>query len=104
MYAVGGAAVAIGSALSLLSSYFESLGMEEAAETASTLSTIFAGFGMVLIILPGLIDGVAAAAEKARIKVGAAWMWLGSILIIVSLLVLAVVKIGEAWKEANGTA
>jgi hypothetical protein len=66
---IGQAAMIAGAAVNLLGSLFESMGMEEAAETCNWVGTALMGVGGALMMLPGLIEGVASVAATAGITV-----------------------------------
>jgi len=61
--------MAAGMALNLLGSLFESMGMEEAAEACNWVGIALTGVGGALMMLPGLISGVASVATAAGISV-----------------------------------
>lgn len=101
MQAAGVAMVVAGSAASLLSSYFESLGMEEAAEQAAVISNVLTGLGSLLAILPGAIKGLETAAAALGVSSVAAF---GAIAAVVAVVAGLVYLLSKGLEEASGTA
>ena len=101
MQAAGVAMVVAGSAASLLSSYLESLGMEEAAKSAAVISNILTGLGSLLATLPGMIGGIKAAAAALGVSSVAAF---GAIAAAIAILVGLVIVFTKAFEAASDTA
>ena len=99
--AAGQAAMGVGAALGLLSGLFESLGMDEAAETTQMLAGVFMGLGTVLSILPSIITFVGTVATTTGITVQAAWWWVVLIVAAVAAIGVAFVALGKAAKAAS---
>jgi hypothetical protein len=62
------------------------------------------GLGTVLMILPGLITGVASVATAAGISVQAAWWWLLIIAAVIAAIVAVVYLLAKAWEAASEAA
>ena len=100
----GQAAMLAGTAISLLGSLFETMGLEDAAETCDQLGAALMGVGAVLMTLPGIINTVATVAELRGITVQAAWWWLVAIIAVIALLVVGVMQLCKAWEAASEAA
>jgi hypothetical protein len=101
---IGSAALVAGMALNLLSSAFESAGLEEGAELCSKIGSGLMGVGAALMMLPGLITGVASVATAAGISVQAAWWWLLIIMAVIVSIIALVYVLCSAFEAASDAA
>lgn len=104
MSGIGSAALVAGMALNLLSSAFESAGLEEGAELCSKIGSALMGVGAALMMLPGLITGVASVATAAGISVQAAWWWLLIIMAVIVSIIALVYVLCSAFEAASDAA
>jgi hypothetical protein len=111
MGALGGAAIGVGGALSLLSSLFGALGMDEAAESTGILASIFIGLGSVMSTLSLIAPKLGMSFTTAGIQITIAgetsqlaWWWVFLIIAAVALLVVGVIALAKAWENASDEA
>jgi hypothetical protein len=104
--AMGGAVMGVGMALGGLSMLFNSLGMEEEAETVSKISAAFMGLGMVLSTLPMLAKALGMSFTKAGVRISVAghtaqlgWGWIGLIAIAIAALIHVGVALAKQEEE-----
>ena len=100
----GAAMMGVGAGLGLLAGLFESLGLEEAAEATQTVAGVFMGLGTVLSVVSSILPIVTSltAAQAA-----ATWAALWPILLIIAaaaILVVGIIAIAKAWKNASDEA
>ena len=100
----GMAAMAAGAAINALGALFEKLGMDEAAEACNWVGTALMGVGAALMMLPGLITGVASVATAAGISVQAAWWWLLIIMAVIISIIALVYILCKAFEAASESA
>lgn len=111
MGALGGAAMGVGGALGLLASLFESMGLEEFAGPVSTLATVFMGLGSVMSVLSTIAPMLGISFTTAGVQITTAgvtsqlaWWWVFLIIAAVALLVVGVIALAKAWKNASDEA
>jgi methyl-accepting chemotaxis protein len=108
MGALGGAAMGVGGALGLLSSLMASLGFEEEAEVVGTLAAVFMGLGSVMTLLSTIAPMLGMSFTTAGVQITVAgvtsqlaWWWVFLIIAAIALLVVGVLALAKAAKEAS---